>query len=621
MSWKYVQYENGKYRTVENGGGGDVTSVNGQTGDVELDADDVGALPADTAIPSALSELTEDSTHRVVTDMEKSTWNGKSDFSGSYNDLTDKPTIPAAQVNSDWDAVSGVAQILNKPTIPVVTGKADKVSGATNGNIAGLDGNGNLTDSGIDGDMTTTSVTGNPLSLTTDSEQAARSCVITFEPIQAGSGDPSPENVRAISGYSKNELKVTGKNLFSGFTIGKGINSTTGAITNSSASATTEFIPVNFIDDSSRYTVSGLANTLRSFVAAYDNNKQFLGRMSGDSRTNAILSKDSFAYGTPQATGNIAYIMITQYEYSGGQGVINDVSSLSVQLELGSTATAYEPYSSIIDFSQPFPEPVYGCTLDVESGVLTVTRKRIDMGDLTWNYGSGSQVFNVSIPDKKDGDAHFVCEIYKDGGTAGYAVGNKEIAWNNGVNYRKFAFVKDTDYSTKETFTAAVTGKYLVYDLAEPYTIQLTPAQVRLLQGANVVTSNGTSIALTYRNGEVASLADVSSVAESVNALGEYVAANKAGDAVDLTSYNAGTNRFSFPCDGYVYINGRNNTSGYIRVYIYPKGGGTVIAPMSINITAVQQMQSVFVRKGMLCYVNTNIADVSTIIAQFRPLI
>jgi len=38
-------------------------------------------------------------------------------FSGSYNDLTDKPTIPAAQVNSDWNAVSGLAQILNKPTL------------------------------------------------------------------------------------------------------------------------------------------------------------------------------------------------------------------------------------------------------------------------------------------------------------------------------------------------------------------------------------------------------------------------------------------------------------------------------------------------------------------------
>lgn len=35
---------------------------------------------------------------------------------GNYNDLSNKPTIPAAQVNSDWNAVSGVAQILNKPT-------------------------------------------------------------------------------------------------------------------------------------------------------------------------------------------------------------------------------------------------------------------------------------------------------------------------------------------------------------------------------------------------------------------------------------------------------------------------------------------------------------------------
>lgn len=38
-------------------------------------------------------------------------------FSGSYNDLDDKPTIPSAQVNSDWNASSGVAQILNKPSI------------------------------------------------------------------------------------------------------------------------------------------------------------------------------------------------------------------------------------------------------------------------------------------------------------------------------------------------------------------------------------------------------------------------------------------------------------------------------------------------------------------------
>ena len=39
---------------------------------------------------------------------------------GDYGDLLNTPTIPAAQVNSDWDAVSGVAQILNKPSLATV---------------------------------------------------------------------------------------------------------------------------------------------------------------------------------------------------------------------------------------------------------------------------------------------------------------------------------------------------------------------------------------------------------------------------------------------------------------------------------------------------------------------
>lgn len=52
-------------------------------------------------------------------------------FSNDYNDLDNLPTIPAAQVNSDWNATSGVAEILNKPTIPAaqVNSDWDAVSG------------------------------------------------------------------------------------------------------------------------------------------------------------------------------------------------------------------------------------------------------------------------------------------------------------------------------------------------------------------------------------------------------------------------------------------------------------------------------------------------------------
>lgn len=43
-------------------------------------------------VPTALSQLTDDSTHRTVTDSEKAAWDAKSDFSGEYADLKNKPT-------------------------------------------------------------------------------------------------------------------------------------------------------------------------------------------------------------------------------------------------------------------------------------------------------------------------------------------------------------------------------------------------------------------------------------------------------------------------------------------------------------------------------------------------
>lgn len=59
-------------------------------------------------IPTKLADLTDDATHRVVTDTEKQTWNGKSNFSGNYNDLTNKP-----------DLFSGnYSDLQGKPTIP-----------------------------------------------------------------------------------------------------------------------------------------------------------------------------------------------------------------------------------------------------------------------------------------------------------------------------------------------------------------------------------------------------------------------------------------------------------------------------------------------------------------------
>lgn len=62
-------------------------------------------------VPTAVSQLTQDVSYALSSSLSAVA------TSGSYTDLTNKPTIPAAQVNSDWNASSGVAQILNKPTL------------------------------------------------------------------------------------------------------------------------------------------------------------------------------------------------------------------------------------------------------------------------------------------------------------------------------------------------------------------------------------------------------------------------------------------------------------------------------------------------------------------------
>lgn len=50
-------------------------------------------------VPTKLSELAADATHRLVTDAEKAAWNAKSTFSGKYADLKGKPTQVSAFEN------------------------------------------------------------------------------------------------------------------------------------------------------------------------------------------------------------------------------------------------------------------------------------------------------------------------------------------------------------------------------------------------------------------------------------------------------------------------------------------------------------------------------------------
>ena len=143
-------------------------------------------------------------------------------------------------------------------------------------------------------------------------------------------------------------VKVTrrGKNLFSGLTKGIGIHSTNGSEITNSNYAASDYIPVDF-NTNTNYYISGLPTTISNFVAAYNANKEFLGRTGGSVNSNyKMASAASFQSGTPQGTGDISYLRVCCYKTSVNTGTINDIDGCNIQLEVGSSATEYEPYNS-----------------------------------------------------------------------------------------------------------------------------------------------------------------------------------------------------------------------------------------------------------------------------------
>ena len=66
-------------------------AIREKTGSTDtMNLEGMAAAVTNIKIPTALSDLNEDETHRTVTDAEKKTWNNKSNFSGNYDDLKNK---------------------------------------------------------------------------------------------------------------------------------------------------------------------------------------------------------------------------------------------------------------------------------------------------------------------------------------------------------------------------------------------------------------------------------------------------------------------------------------------------------------------------------------------------
>lgn len=68
------------------------------------------------------SEIAEDNLHRFITDTERQTWNNKSEFTGDYNELTNKPTIPTVSndltntLKTNYDSAYAHSTSLHAPS-------------------------------------------------------------------------------------------------------------------------------------------------------------------------------------------------------------------------------------------------------------------------------------------------------------------------------------------------------------------------------------------------------------------------------------------------------------------------------------------------------------------------
>ena len=135
-----------------------------------------------------------------------------------------------------------------------------------------------------------------------------------------------------------------------------------------------------------------------------------------------------------------------------------------------------------------FGQDVYGGVLNVSTGELTITHAIVDLGTLTWSQTSSGYISAVSglkrypIPQVST----LVCDRYptvrQDEITEpSTQFGISTLNWTDGVYLKDVTVTDATELATK------LNGAQLVYELATPQTIQLTPTQVRTIQGNNNV--------------------------------------------------------------------------------------------------------------------------------------
>lgn len=319
-------------------------------------------------------------------------------------------------------------------------------------------------------------------------------------------------NIRPISGVSSVSVTRTGKNLLP-------LPLTRGAIVNgvdefSFVRLRSGFIPCKPGEPVTLSLVSGTDGVAPYTILFYDANKVVLSWLTTMDGVNPF---------TVTAPNNAHYCRIVLRKLDNANMVPDDVSA--AQLEMNA-ATDYEPYQGqtvtvqLTDATNPLT--VYGGTLDVMTGELSVTHAKITLdGSKEWaKYGNNSNDYSTEgyrffymvqglsdyrIPDNNEmPDA--LCDTYATRTAValfsrladGFALANYP-----GWAFQKSIVVRDSNHATKTgaEFTAWLRENpvELLCPLTTPVTYQLTPAQLATLSGYNAVSSDAGTVSVTYK--------------------------------------------------------------------------------------------------------------------------
>lgn len=140
---------------------------------------------------------------------------------------------------------------------------------------------------------------------------------------------------------------------------------------------------------------------------------------------------------------------------------------------------------------------VYGGTLDVTTGVLTVTMAEVDMGTLSWVKDENSSNVFYHIKTTEEKAVPCISSNYP-------RVTGPYNPWSSMPDKSLYSttgywIIKDTSYTDAQSLTTALDGAQLVYNIATPVTVQLTPEQLTTLLGLNNIWADCGDVEVDYR--------------------------------------------------------------------------------------------------------------------------